>query len=459
MPGLKNCIFDLIIISSKWLMICGSKLNEFYLWQIILVSFTLMTGCSGDRTVLPEVSYTDPAPDSCISDPGHRYFISMPERIDAGHKLPLIIAIDPHGDGQHAVKKFAGSLTGIPAIIVGSGKIRNNYEGFEASIIALRDEVQARYPVDPERFIIAGFSGGARMAYYFGMNHKVCGIIMYGAGPGRVPAGAMTKRLYAVSGTRDFNFMEQYVPPFSAMNGGVDYFTDYFRGTHEWPPSGNIYESVVYVLRDSPDMDESVLKDITDRFLNEYDSLLKANDLFFAGKALEKAWHFVPGTKDKEKITEKIDAFKKMPAFTEYQEKFESFLSREIKLKQAYAGRLSDPDTAWWRREVSSLQNNLGNCTDSMQADYFYRLKGFTGIILYSQINDLLRQGIVNEQVWKLLVIYEQAEPVSADLFYFKALVQHLTGHDREARELLDEATKRGFSDPERIKRDFIGML
>lgn len=440
-------------------MICGGKLNDCYLWQVILLSFALMSGCSGNRTILPEVSYTNPALDSCISETGHRYYISMPENIDSGRKIPLIIAIDPHGDGQLAVKKFAGSLPGIPAIIVGSEKLRNNYEGFEASITALRDGVQARYPVDPERFIIAGFSGGARIAYYFGMSHKVCGIIMYGAGPGKVPAGAMTKRLYAVSGTRDFNFMEQYVPLFSGMNGEIDYFTDYFRGTHEWPPSGNIYESVVYVLRDSPDTDKSVLKGMADRFLTEYDSLLKANDLFFAGKALEKAWHFVPGTKDKEKIAEKIDAFKKMSAFTEYQEKFESFLRREIKLKQAYAGRLSDPDTAWWYREISSLQNNLENCTDSMQADYFYRLKGFTGIILYSQINDLLRQGIINEQVRKLLVIYEQAEPVSSDLFYFKALVQHRTGHDREARELLDEAIKKGFSDPERITRDFRDML
>jgi hypothetical protein len=211
-------------------------------------------------------------------------------------------------------------------------------------------------------------------------------------------------------------------------------------------------------LQNEPETGEPVLEELSDRLLIEYNSLFEAGDIFFAGKALEKAWRFVPGTKNKEKLAEQINTFKNDQVFLDYQEKLEEYLRKELKLKQAYTGKLADPDTAWWGKELSSLYYNLGACTDSMQADFYYRIKGFTGIILYSRINDLLRQGIYDENVQNLLVIYEQAEPASPDLFYFKALVAHRTGYDREARVLLDQAKALGFSDPERLKKDFQGF-
>lgn len=435
-----------------------SSIRSGILFVIVFILSVLITipGCNTGSGIR-YVSYRDPVLDSCVNEPGHRYYISMPVNLDAGKKIPLIIAIDPHGDGLLAVRNFTGALKGIPAVIAGSERLKNNYDGFEQSITSLVGEVSAKYPVDPDRIIVAGFSGGARMAYYYGMNHKVYGIIMYGAGPGRLPQDFGQRRLYAVSGTKDFNFMEQYSPLFSGMNDKPDYVTDFFRGTHEWPPSTNIFESVAYVLRDGQGTEESVLENMADVFLSEYDSLSGANDLFFAGKALEKAWHFVPGTKSKERVSAKIDVFKKMPGFIDYQQKFESYLHKEIKLKQAYAGRMNDPDTAWWHQEIISLHNNISSCPDSMQADYYYRIKGFVGIIFFSQINDLLKKGVFNEQVRKLLYIYEQAEPGSPDLFYFKALVQHRTGHEKEAQALLAAAIKRGFSDHERMIQDFGG--
>lgn len=435
-----------------------NKHRKTYYIIVVFLSFIGMTACRNNGSDIPGVSYTDPVPDSCSNDHSHKFYISKPVNISAGQKIPLILAIDPHGDGLLAVKKFTGSLQNIPAVIAGSQRLRNNYEGFEASISQLLDEVQRNFPVDPAKVIIAGFSGGARISYYYGMNHNVNGIIMYGAGPGRMPAESEKKSLYAVSGTRDFNFIEQYVPLFTSLDAEDKYFADFFRGTHEWPPAENIYESVVYVLQDEPETGESVLEDLTDRLLSEYDSLLEAGDLFFAGKALEKAWYFVPGIKNKDKLAEQINTFKNNRVFINYQEKFEEYLNKELKLKQAYAGQLTDPDTAWWAKELNSLYHNIGSCTDSMQADFYYRIKGFTGIILYSRINDLLRQGIYDENVQKLLVIYEQAEPASPDLYYFRALAAYRTGHDREARVMLEQAKDLGFSDSERLKKDFQGF-
>jgi pimeloyl-ACP methyl ester carboxylesterase len=432
--------------------------RKIYLTIVALLLLICVTACRNNSSEIPDISYTDPVPDSCNEDSSHKFYISKPVHINAGQKIPLILAIDPHGDGLLAVKKFAGALQSIPAVIAGSQRLKNNYEGFEASISQLLDEVQREYPVDPAKVILAGFSGGARMAYYYGINHKVSGIIMYGAGPGRLPAGLEKKSLYAVSGTRDFNFMEQYVPLFASLDAEDKYFADIFRGTHEWPPAEYIYESVLYVLLNGQEAGDPVLEELADRLLSDYDSLFKAGDIFFAGKALEKAWHFVPGTKNKVKLAEQINTFKNNQVFLDYQEKFEAYLRKELKLKQAYAGKLADPDTAWWDKELSSLYDKLESCTDSMQADFYYRIKGFTGIILYSQINDLLRQGVYNEKVQKLLVTYERAEPESPDLYYFKALMAHHYGLEHKAFELLEKAKALGFSDAERIRKDFQGF-
>ena len=352
--------------------------------------------------------------------------------MQAQQRIPLIIVIDPHGDGKLAAEKFSRALSDIPAIVAGSEKLRNNYPDFGSSLSYLIDDIIARYPeADPDKIIVSGFSGGARMAYHYGIQHKVLGIIMFGAGPGSLKGNTPNTRIYAVSGTRDFNFMEQYIPPFSTLNDDLDYKSDFFRGTHEWPPSKNIYESVALILKDEPDFQGSISRGISEELLQEYDSLLESNDLFFAAKALEKALNFSESKNDKNRISGMIDEFKNSPAWIDYSQKFTSFLQKELRLKQAYVEKLADPDTSWWKKEIISLDQNLISCSDPVQEDFYYRIKGFIGIILYSQINALLQQGILTEELTSLVYIYEYAEPDSQDLISFKASIIQLTRQQR----------------------------
>ncbi len=399
-----------------------------YALPVILILF-LVPGCQHTRTGEPTVRYIERALDSCKKEQDHHYIISEPVNIPAQQKLPLILVIDPHGDGKLATEKFSEALVDIPAVIAGSEKIRNNYLDFVPSLSHLEDDVLAKYPADPDKVIMAGFSGGARMAYYYGMSHKVLGIIMFGAGPGRSIGETGSQRVYMVSGTRDFNFMEQYSPPFAGLSNKHDHMADFFRGSHEWPPLENIYESVAYVLKDEPDFPESMRVRIAEKMLTEYDNLLESNDLFLAGKALEKAWIFSPDTKGKSRISQMIDDFKELPGWIDYNRKFEGYLQKEMGLKQAYMDKLTDPDTSWWKKEIQSLNQNILSSSDPMKEDFLYRIKGFIGIILYSQINSILQNDLYTNELDRLLFIYELAEPESPDLIKFKDQVQHLSAN------------------------------
>ena len=97
-----------------------------------------------------------------------------------------------------------------------------------------------------------------------------------------------------------------------------------------------------------------------------------------------------------------------------------------MRLKQAYMDKLADPDTSWWKKEIQSLNQNILSCSDPVRKDFLYRLKGFIGILLYSQINTQLQQELDTDKLDRLLVIYEAAEPESPDLIKFKEQVQHL---------------------------------
>jgi len=404
-----------------------SNLALTYTVLIILFIF-IVSGCQNKQSDSTTVRYSIPHMDSCRDEPDHKYLISEPEFVSAGQEFPLIIVIDPHGNGNLAVEKFTHAMGDIPALIAGSEKLKNNYTGFELSLSHLYNDVLAKYPADPERVILAGFSGGARMAYAYGMRYTPLGIIMFGAGPGPLNDQMKGNRIYAVSGTRDFNFMEQYLPPFSSITDDLDYTADFFRGKHEWPPSKNIYESVAYCLKDEAEFSKSIPTEISEKLMHEYDSLLVSNNLFFAGKALEKAWAFTTDSRNKTRILRVINGFKNTPGWNDCMNQYQSYLQKELKLKNAYVSKLADPDTSWWKNEINSLHKNLISCSDPVQEDFLYRLQGFIGIILYSQINTLLQNEEPGRDLANLLVIYEYAEPESPDLLKFKSHFRQLIG-------------------------------
>jgi predicted esterase len=404
-------------LALKYIGICGG---------LLLLLFP--PGCNHAGTQVQPVNYMMPVQDSCNAEPAHQYNVSLPDQIPDQQRLPLILLIDPHGDGTLAVEKFTTALTDIPAVIAGSDKIRNNDPDFMSSLEHLAADVGNKYPVDPDQVIVAGFSGGARMAYYFGMNHNILGIIMYGAGPDRSARDVGTKRMYLVSGTRDFNFMEQYHPPFQGLYDPRDYLPDFFRGSHEWPPEEYIHESVAYVLKDQADFPAFIPSQISEKMLAAYDSLKASNELLFAAKALEKAWIFSADPKQKSRLARQINEFNGMPGWIRYNRNFESALQQELRLKQTYVDKLSGADTTWWKKEIQGLNNRIQSTSDPETEDLLYRLKGFIGIILYSQINSLLQDERTSPELDRLMIIYELAEPQSGDLARFKEQVRRLQG-------------------------------
>ena len=118
-------------------------------------------------------------PATCKSDTLNTYHYIRPARYNGS--LPLLIILDSGGDGLMAVKKVRPAVSQIPCLVVGSDRIRNNFQGYIQAIELLIREFSQKYSVS--QVYLAGFSGGARMAFEYARIHTVQGVLMCGAGP------------------------------------------------------------------------------------------------------------------------------------------------------------------------------------------------------------------------------------------------------------------------------------
>jgi len=115
--------------------------------------------------------------DHCISDTSNSYEVFVPERKKADKSLPLLVILDPHGNGKSALQKFRMATERYPAVLVASNLVKNNLADYDEVIQELIDDVRGKYPIGKVVFI-SGFSGGARMAIGYAMNHSVNGLLL-----------------------------------------------------------------------------------------------------------------------------------------------------------------------------------------------------------------------------------------------------------------------------------------
>lgn len=432
-------------VSCYW---SGLKTNK----GIFFLFFILVSACSDQTDItLTPIEYQKPTLEKCASDSANKYHILLPENLNPSQKLPLVIALDPHGDGRLAVNEFHDAVKFFPCLVAGSDLIENNFPGFENAISQLISDIKNKYPADEKQLIIAGFSGGARMAYYFSLNHPVKGVLMCGAGPGQQKPSCS---IYAISGMGGFNFAEQYHHPEIQSFNDDQFTSDYFHGIHEWPQPQQLSDGLVFLLRDDNNI-ENIRKKRSFELTQLADSLEKTGDELLAWKALEKAAKIAVDKSEKNEAIAHGKSLLETKAFRNAIKSLETDLNTENRLKQAYAQRSLTEDFDWWKNELTALNKNLETYKTGLKADHYLRIKGFIGILLYSRISKMIYDDPKNPQIINLLETYAFAEPENSYAWYFKALHDYQNGDIQSSIKNLNKALMLGFADRKKIEKDF----
>jgi hypothetical protein len=368
-------------------------------------------------------------------------------------RLPLFVLIDPHGNGKLAVNKFKSALQDYQIIIIGLNNVRNNTPRYDVLIKQAVESALQDLPADKVNIFYSGFSGGARMAFQYALNNSCKGVIMCGAGPQNNMLMKADFPMVAVSGIKDFNFIEQYYSPASPLVQKPDFISFYFNGKHEWPPSDIIKESISFLL-----MKSGLLANITEKtiksILNKKDSLLSAHEYLLAFKVLEKAYKTCDDDY-KEIFLSELKMINNNQSTKTFFLSFEEILKMENARHQDYYRCLFTKDINWWLDAIKKIDARTKGAEDSLITYSLLRTRAYLGILLYSVTSAAVHEQRDNSLIEKLLIIYENLEPENPDVFYFNALNALRHNNIQLCLRYLEQSKDLGFNDFNLLKKDF----
>lgn len=330
----------------------------------------------------------------------------------------LIVVIDPHAEGKKAALLFEDIANQYNCTVIGLTDVQNGSQDFIDRINKNINGAVAKFNLQVKQLYLAGFSGGARMAFSYCATYPqiVSGLLMCGAGMPQNSNLALPTSL--IIGTKDANFSEQYKSPFSQELFNDNRLNIVFDGQHQWPDKKFLNLGMSFLLIKNNQQNFTT----PDKFLNAViNELKKSSDKYIYFKALEAAYKLSSG-EQKNKYKSSINSLVANNEFKNYITKLESSLNEEVARNQMLYNSLQTKDINWWKKEIKSIEKKMDS-KNVLEANSYYRTKAFLGLAMYS----LTSREIQNPQstmIDKYLKIYELLEPDNPDMLKFKKMLQ-----------------------------------
>jgi len=395
--------------------------------------------------------------DSCKSDPKNSYEVYMPARKNAADKLPLLVIIDAHGKGKFALDKFRQAARQYPAILVASDLIKNGFDGFEAAIQTLIEDVRQKYPVS-ETVYLTGFSGGARMALGYALTHQTNGLIMCGALASPDQIQAVHCPVISISGTDDFNFMETAQYLFNDQSTPANLKIELTNASHNWPDSVLLANTWGFLSMSgktvgTPSLPRPEFKIYCQHQQARINLLRQQGDYLKATVLARNMTSTIPFNTDKT-FAATYQALSTNASYINQMKQLQKCLELESSMRQPYIEDFQTKDTLWWKKEIDTTNEKIKTEQNTYTNDMYRRIKGFWGIACYSLCKQAINQQNA-EVLNKVLAIYRMVEPENPDMFYFSAFPPYWAGNNEITLSKLKQAQKAGFSDQNQLKNNF----
>lgn len=116
-----------------------------------------------------------------IFDEGE-FVVFVPENLDDSYVYPTIIGFSPGGRGSDIISTWRSAATENNCIILGSNVIRNGMD-IQKNLITvkadIKDKLALKYPIDLNKIVALGSSGGGMAAHLFSFFHPdiIAGVI------------------------------------------------------------------------------------------------------------------------------------------------------------------------------------------------------------------------------------------------------------------------------------------
>ena len=337
------------------------------------------------------------------------FTLYLPTNFETSKESPILFIFDPGGRGRIGVETFIEASEAYGHILVCSNDSRNAPYERNFNIAAnLFDHIFSRFAIDKDQMILAGFSGGARLAWAIALAAgNLTGVIACGAGLSEASSSILQKQYFSyagICGNRDMNFGEMLDVKTYLTNENINNTLITFDGGHNWPPPAEIARAfdwlsieahkkgkkviteeelqksykINYEFAKKSEAEADILKVVEnyERILSTYGSLFQLDTIALQLNLLKKESTYKRALKSRTK------------ALTEEKEWTRVFYER-------FTSDYNEPenaDMAWWKNKIAQLNNKYANAEIEFQR-MLERVQFNLFAIAYSRNNPLIYQS------------------------------------------------------------------
>jgi poly(3-hydroxybutyrate) depolymerase len=224
-----------------------SRASARHRWVPAALGGLLLAGGLMSASVAAEPSHGKLVPQIASADGKATYACYLPKAYRAGKQWPALVIFAPDGKGGGLAEYFRASAERVGWIVIASNDSRNG--PFQAQAIeSMWQDAVKRFSIDRRRVYVGGFSGGARVATWFGAKEHAVGHVAIGGlnFPGdhntppeqRQPLPPMA--YFLLCGANDLNRQELSTSAEQLRAAKRDVKLVVFPGGHTLPPQREI---------------------------------------------------------------------------------------------------------------------------------------------------------------------------------------------------------------------------
>lgn len=336
----------------------------------ILFLFVTVFGYTQDKPLLQTGVIIDSV--KIAANPTESYAIYFPKKYDAKTPLALVFIFEPAARGKEGIKPFILAAETYNYILVCSNTSKNGSTQDNIAVAGrLFDAVLQKYAIDNSQLYIAGFSGGARLASFFGISTGAFqGVIACGAsfnGMDKFIPPSNNFSYAGMVGDRDMNYQEMIENKQWLDNAKIVNTLFIAHEEHVWPKPSEMLRTFDWLeiqayRKNIRPKNDTIIKRIYDNTLRIADSLKANKEMVLAVNTYEKGITFL-NTNEDNFLKAKIAEIKKSREYKDEIAKIEKIKVLEnatldklsFRFDQELKSAKGNSNFKFWKSEIQEL--------------------------------------------------------------------------------------------------------
>lgn len=334
----------------------------------ILFLFVTFFGYSQEKQLLQTGVIIDSVKIAAV--PTESYAIYFPKKYNAQIPSALVFIFDPDARGKVGIEPFIAAAETYNYILVCSNTLRNGSTQVNIAVAnRLFDDVLQISTIDTNQLYISGFSGGARLASFYGISSGAFqGVIACGAsfnGMDKLIPPSNSFSYVGMVGDMDMNYLEMIANKEWLDKAKIVNTLFVAHEEHVWPKQSEMLRAFDWLeiqayRKNIRPKNDTIIKNIYDKNLRIGDSLKANREMVLSVNAYEKGITFF-NTNDDNLIRSKIAEIKKSKEYRNEVAKIEEIKVQENEILDKLSLRFSQElksakgNFKFWKSEIKEL--------------------------------------------------------------------------------------------------------